>query len=1060
MQKKYLAGLGLLLLLCSQLPAQPAASALEETGPMQRRDLSMPGSPIVVNPFDFRLATNQYPSVYSNNPEMPLHFAYLCNKRVSREAKDVLTLYHIDETAQPVTAWTGATNSLAGWSNPDEGNGASLTVVDGQLRYTVANSYHAFTNTQPVQANLGSTPTIRIAVTEATVQWSIKVTDGVSEVALKPDGNETGTFYYNIPATTGWTGNKQFTIKIFAINYGGVADGHIRIGSIALTAELSQRTAWTGNLTDVTQWVTIGGGTLQSNNQGLKFTAGNSLVGFRTKNMVQANLDRTPKLLLSVPDAIGQWALKINDGGNDISIRGDARGLGIFEYDLKAATGWSGTKTFNLVFYSIGNNASYSHLLIGDVRVVGYSGTPAIQGAASFSTSWRPYDLPFSAVYADNAGVNGKDYFFDGHTLIRELAFTQAGKMVLAGYYTGGLSFANDSTLVVNRDGYAYAISTGAFDPQQVRFYTNILDLKGRMNAAVNPPPTGYWAVVLNTADLSGANLRVAVSVVNATAAASLPGLVQQALTGNNAATAYQSRKDEMDTLLHRVPRPESFTLTKAPDLGVTAAAVEKEYYKAWVFLASNLLEAEGSIFPYPQLAAGKPSIWDEGDADAPFSATWESLLGLQFYGFIDPTTAWQGFKGIMSLTDNNGVIGGESLPSRKAQTAWMLYQQTGDSASLAQVYAPLERYLNWRLQYPHWIYFSNPDPNQKDAEFVFHALVDLSYMEKIAGVVKTSTEVNAWHTKAQLFATQAQSWFWPSPTAIPYQTYNTASQNRQWGNTPWVTIGLYSDLFTGSYLEGLKQRFNNDFSSVYNFYLPGIPKYPDLSYTIYGLVKRGMTAPAETLVDAGIRDIVRSAMFAEFYEETGSPYPKGVRPSLFGACTIIDLVWLKNGFQYDKGAPHAVNIFAGSRSVSNIRYHDKKLTIAASDNQFSFSGSLLQQPYTKTLTTGEVIPVELPEPPQEPEDGDKLSTTSLLVFPNPSDSQIQVAINLNAQQTGAVFYLYTLNGILVHTQQFRKLAAGPQQFTIDPPGSLSKGAYVYRFRAGKKQYQGMLIRN
>lgn len=93
--------------------------------------------------------------------------------------------------------------------------------------------------------------------------------------------------------------------------------------------------------------------------------------------------------------------------------------------------------------------------------------------------------------------------------------------------------------------------------------------------------------------------------------------------------------------------------------------------------------------------------MWDESDDRAPYSATWESFFGIQFYAFIDPETAWNAFEGLMSLTDKDGVIGGESLPSRKAQTAWILYQTTQDKERLEKIYAPLERYLNWRLVYP-----------------------------------------------------------------------------------------------------------------------------------------------------------------------------------------------------------------------------------------------------------------------------------------------------------------------------------------------------------------------
>ncbi len=1035
----------------------PSAASLEETGEKQRRDLSIKGSKIVINPYDFRLAGNIYPAAYSDHAAIPLHVGFLCNERVSREVKDLMSFYRVDPSEQTI-AWQGNTSSLAGWSSPDDGNGALLIVENNQLHYTVTNSYHFFSNANPVTVNLNTTPTLRIEVPEATIQWSVKVNDGINEIALRADATGTGVFFYNIPATTGWTGTKQFTIKIFAIHSGSVPDAYINVSDISLTSALSQRTVWQGNLSSTSAWTTIGGGVLQATSQGLKYTAGNHVRGFRTANMITADLSRTPKILLSVPDAIGQWALKIDDGSGDITIRGDARGLGVYEYDIPAATGWSGNKSFNLVFYSIGNNASYSHIVIGDVRIAGYSGMSDLKEASSFHTSWRPFDLPFEAFYEDDISVGGADFFYDTRTLVRELHFEGSARFILSGYYTGAVSFDNDSTLVISREGYAYALSSKIFKQQDFRFYSNSADLKGSMHTHAIPPPSGYWAIELDTDDLPDNSLHVAIAMKETSETVNLAALVHQALTGNNAATAYQQRENEINELLGRVPHPQDFTLTKVPSMGITSDEIKKEYYRAWVFLESNILPADGTQYPYVQMATGKPSLWDEGDEKAPFSAIWESLLGFQLYGFVDPQLAWEGFKGLMSLTDNNGLIGGESLPSRKAQTAWMLFQQTGDTASLGSVYDELERYLNWRLQYPHWIYFSSPDPNLKDAEFVFHALVDLGYMAKIANIVKTSAEVSQWNLKAQQFANDARSWFWPSATGIPYQVYNTASMNRSWGNTPWVTIAMYTDHFTGSYLQGILQRFRNDFSSTYNFYLPGVPKYPDLSYTIYGLIKQGMPDTAAIMIDAGIRDIVRAASFAEHYEETGTPYPKGVRPSLFGANTIIDLLWLKNGFQHDKGFPHAVNVFEGNRGVNNIVIKGDTLNISAENNMFSFSGSYLPADYSEELPSGAVVPIGTESEPEEEEEEQLQADFQL--YPNPSNRRVYLIMENSKPQSSVLFSLYTIDGALVYTQNFGTVNSGRQQLTVAPPNTLRKGVYVYCVRSATRTWQGLLIRN
>ena len=88
-------------------------------------------------------------------------------------------------------------------------------------------------------------------------------------------------------------------------------------------------------------------------------------------------------------------------------------------------------------------------------------------------------------------------------------------------------------------------------------------------------------------------------------------------------------------------------------------------------------------------------------------------------------------------------------------------------------------------------------------------------------------------------------------------------------------------------------------------------------------------TKKAENVIDACIRDICRSGgWFSEQYETTDTPYPTGVRPSLFGASMIIDFVMIKNGFRYDMGVPYIQNLFRKAATISGIRYGNDVLNI------------------------------------------------------------------------------------------------------------------------------------
>lgn len=60
-----------------------------------------------------------------------------------------------------------------------------------------------------------------------------------------------------------------------------------------------------------------------------------------------------------------------------------------------------------------------------------------------------------------------------------------------------------------------------------------------------------------------------------------------------------------------------------------------------------------------------------------------ETALAYNSMLSIDPETAWNAFEGLMSLTDKDGVIGGESLPSRKPKQPGYFYQTTQDKERL-----------------------------------------------------------------------------------------------------------------------------------------------------------------------------------------------------------------------------------------------------------------------------------------------------------------------------------------------------------------------------------------
>ncbi len=545
----------------------------------------------------------------------------------------------------------------------------------------------------------------------------------------------------------------------------------------------------------------------------------------------------------------------------------------------------------------------------------------AVSLAAGFKTAWTPHALPYSAAYANGSVVVGEDFLADDRTVLRTLRFAGTpSAFYVAGRFAGTAEVRGDVVVIHNGHiRYAVAASAkGRFEvitpakPLRTFGDPNVSEAAwGGVAAGVEPQERGWWFFRVDTDTLPDGELRFAAAFADECESDdSSMKASKVAVKGTRAAEARCAREAQWDRLLALVPEPRNTDLLKQVDAkGASSEGIRQAYYKAWVFTIQNVLPPDKKLYPYPQLAAGKPSLWDEGEARAPFSAAWESFLGIQFYAFVDPQVSWQAFKGLMSLVDADGMLGGESLPSRKAQTAMILYQLTHDKRALAETYPALCRYLTWRMKITHWIYGDyTPDPDWKDAEFAFSAIIDMEHVADIADILGKPEDAAQWRSKRAAFFEQAKTWFWKTPATQPVQNWHRTKTPRDQDNTVWVTTALYMDgLLRGDYLASTVARFDRDYDPNANFAGFFMPKYPDMSYSVYGLLKHGLTGRARGTMEAAVRDIVRAgAPFAEQY--VGDDFrADGVRPSLFGSSMILDFTLLMNGYKYDRGAPAAV---------------------------------------------------------------------------------------------------------------------------------------------------------
>ncbi|MFT3902658.1 MAG: hypothetical protein QM727_05770 [Niabella sp.] len=549
-----------------------------------------------------------------------------------------------------------------------------------------------------------------------------------------------------------------------------------------------------------------------------------------------------------------------------------------------------------------------------------------LQQASSYETSWAPHELGFSASYADGVKLTGTDFFFDENTVLRTLESVATGNYVIGGRIRGAATYheAKNVMTVHHPNGFTYGIACNRL-LKNIRYYASENDLKKEENPLPGSEGAAWWAAEINNVDKAVIGVTIQLQTVKEL---SLINMVKKAATDNSASRALQRQARFWNRFLsEKVPHPLSFELTAVPAKGVTANDVRLAYYKAWVFLAQSVMKPDPA-FPYWQIVTGKPSMWDEGHSKAPFSASWESFVGMQLYRYIDPAVCWSALKGLLSLVDEQGMLGGESLPSKKAETAWALYAQTHDKKSLREVYPAIKRYLNWRITQPRWIHKDATRPENKDAEFVVAALKDIQFARQIAAALSLSEEATEWNRKYDAFYQQYLQWFWSTPNALPVQHY--ATDKRRGGHPVQITTGLYIDELSGSYLDGMMRLFYDYYNSSRLFAGFNAPKYPDVNYTVYGLINKGHLPAAKGVLESNIRDIVSTGpFFAESYSNAGDrPLPAGVRPSLFGMASLIDFVLLKNNFFYQKGEPALVNLFNNRSGIEGICIGKKRLNI------------------------------------------------------------------------------------------------------------------------------------
>ncbi|GBF73413.1 hypothetical protein PA598K_01702 [Paenibacillus sp. 598K] len=636
---------------------------------------------------------------------------------------------------------------------------------------------------------------------------------------------------------------------------------------------------------------------------------------------LEVDLDQTPMLLAAIPHCKSAWSIKVApleaaSAAEDIELIAENSNTGAFHVDIAAATGWRGRRRFKLRLYAYGFGQSIAFEKLELAGVV-----QPYAAAERYTTEWAPHELAFQASYGDAMTLEGRDFGYARNTVCRSIACTQAAEadadIILGGRYTGQVTYDPGlSMLVVSDSRYSCALRLLGESAGEIVYYADYCDYIAGARPLQEPPPFGYWQMRIKPERYKREGLHLLVAfpgpletvedLVRDLGAISPGESLEQHLAEHR-----QQNERFWNDYLDKVPSPSLFSLDHVPSAGVTPEQVEAQYYKAWIFLASNVLDVSPEAgYPYPQLCCGKPSLWGSGANEAPYSAAWESLFAIQLYAYIDPDVAWAAFKGLMSLVDASGMLGGESLPSRKAQTAMILYELTGDLDALRSVSPSIRSYLRWRVDNPRWILGSINDPNSKDSEFVVSALIDISYYIQIAQLLGMQEEIPLWQETYAALLHDYTTWFWDTPGGFPHQYYDVATGIRKPGCTAWVLTGVHLPSLESPYTDSLIRRFQAEFAPSKPFGGLAYPKHPDVNFDIYGLIRLGYAEEARQLIEVCIRDVTRSGFFAEQYDVEDLPHPTGVRPSIFGCAQLIECVLLKNGYRLELGQPYRMDLF------------------------------------------------------------------------------------------------------------------------------------------------------
>ena len=604
----------------------------------------------------------------------------------------------------------------------------------------------------------------------------------------------------------------------------------------------------------------------------------------------------------------------------------------------------------------------------------------------SLESAWYPHKVELQGTVPDLGTISTVDFFVDEHTIGRMITLSEVtgdfleievrdSTVSTSDYHSNNLKCIWDATneMVIKTDSLYD-------DWNQNLFLTAIKVVALSENGFVDEEATTLIVPPEFTEGSGKYQIPTSISRIGfvigyATREEGLNTAIDRALNGiglgseTTSIEAYlQQRKTYWDELLASVPVPADWGLTDEAIYHYEVVSAEKHrllYYAGWTHILSNILAPTPETgYAFTQQALGKPSRQCAGASMTPPNNCWEGLLQIQDLMYINPSIAWSGMEGFMSMVDANGYLSGEVLPVRMAQTIWMIHTISPDSSRLAALYPALKRHLEWKFANPRWVYETINVENEIDSEFMISVMYDTRFMIEICTALggDFATEISYWEGLYSDTLSNYAYWMFCEPVShealysYPQNSNNSEinrkvlrngaelpDPNDQRGICQYIFLGcvdidpdnsdtrkfihannahlsdppvprdttdLPQMLCSGLVLPDIPthqaQQLEQFTLDIINpaLSLCGFPilKWAPSSLVTYGLINRGFYDEAKVLLDSYIVRGVEIWQFCEnyFWNATG---PRGTYPTSFGASQIIDSTFMKNGFINDGGA-------------------------------------------------------------------------------------------------------------------------------------------------------------